>query len=333
MNHFGDIGFGMKVIAHLLFALVGGLVLNAQIGETRTWTSVDGRAVKGKLLELSSEKIVIQRSSRPVTIPVRLLSKADQELVEKLAAQMLEDAALAGQDEKRGKGFDEGPYADAVKGEWVLGSDKHGLVHQLFIGREVKRKKAGATVPLFVHLHGASARADSVKAGKVEIAAKTITSPDWYKDHPCVVLVPTCPPDPMSWGKDEIQSKLEALIDDLVANLPIDRSRIYLSGYSMGGQGIGKLIERRPTLYAAALFADGGPKESWIGKTKTAMWSYYSGERDSSKAAELQSQFKEQDVEFRFTILPDAKHNGIHWKLAKDPEVWEWLVEQRLPEK
>ena len=80
----------------------------------------------------------------------------------------------------------------------------------------------------------------------------------------------------MSWQKDEVLTKLEALIDDLVNSLPIDRSRIYLSGYSMGGQGVGKLIERRPTLYAAALFAEGGPKDSWVGKTKAAMWSYYS---------------------------------------------------------
>ena len=60
------------------------------------------------------------------------------------------------------------------------------------------------------------------------------------------------------------------------------------------------------------------------------MWSYYSGERDSSKAEGLQEQFKEESLEFRFTVLPDVKHNGIHWRLAKDPKAWEWLVEQSL---
>lgn len=314
-----------------------GLILGAsfccwgEVGETRTWTSADGRSLEGKLLSVSAEKIVIEKGRRPVSVAVNLLAKEDQELVVELLAQQEAAEMLAKKEEVRRGGFDEGPYAEAVKGEWVLGDEKHGLGHQLFIGKEVKKKKAGPVVPLFVHLHGAGGRSDSVKAGKVEIAAQTITARNWYEEHPCVVLVPVCPPDPMAWGKNEIQTKLEALIDDLVAYLPIDRSRIYLSGYSMGAQGVGKLIERRPMFYAAALFADGGPKDSWVGKTKTAMWSYYSGERDSSNVESLQQKFREEGVEFRATILPGEGHNGIHWKLAKDGKVWEWLVEQKLP--
>ena len=320
----------MKVLISLFWVLSAVACLQAQIGEVRTWNSADGRAIEGKLLEATAEKIVIERKGRPVTIALNLLAEEDRKFAANLAEELAKDADLAEQDEKRSKGFEEGPYADAVKGEWVLGDEKkHDMVHQLFIGKEVTRKKAGPTVPLIVHLHGAGARADSVTAGKVEIAAKTITAPEWYGDHPCVVLVPTCPPDPMTWTKKEIQEKLEALIDDVVAELPIDRNRIYLSGYSQGGQGIGKLIERRPEMYAGAVFADGGPKKSWVGKTKTPMWSYYSGERDSSQVEELQGKFKEEGVEFKATILPKATHNQIHWKLAKDPEVWEWLVEQR----
>ncbi|MGJ8725592.1 MAG: hypothetical protein ACSHYB_13620 [Roseibacillus sp.] len=322
----------MKALLPAIFLLVSGMDSWGQVGETRTWTSADGRPLEGKLVELSAEQIVVEKNGRPVKVPVRLLSEEDQKLVTELVAKQEAEKALAEKDEARSGGFEEGPYADAVKGEWVLGDEaKHGMVHQLFIGKEVTRKKAGPVVPLFVNLHGASARADSVEAGKVEIAPQTITKSDWYEDYPCVVLVPTCPPEPMTWTKDVILTKLEALIDDLVNSLPIDRDRIYLCGYSMGGQGIGKLIERRPTLYAGAVFADGGPKDSWVGQTKTPMWSYYSKDRDSSNVENLQGKFQEDGIEFRATILPDADHNGIHWKLAKDPEVWEWLFEQKLP--
>ena len=321
----------MKVLKPAFLFLLGASYCFGQIGETRKWTSADGRPLEGKLVELSAEQIVVEKNGRNVKVPVRLLSDEDQKLVAELLVKQKAAEDLAEIDAGRSEGFEEGPYADAVKGEWVLGDEaKHGIVHQLFIGKEVKRKKAGPTVPLFVNLHGAGARADSVQPGKVEIAPETITKSEWYEDHPCVVLVPTCPPEPMTWNKEEILTKLEALIDDLVKSLPIDRERIYLCGYSMGGQGIGKLIERRPTFYAGAVFADGGPKDSWVGKTKTPMWSYYSGDRDSSNVASLQEKFKEDEVEFRATILPDAEHNGIHWKLAKDPKVWEWLFEQKL---
>ena len=319
-------GMSLRILLSLFF--VATACLQGQIGEIRSWTSSDGRLLKGKLLEADEKKIVVERNGRPVTIRIDLLSEEDRKFVADLVKKLSKEAALAAQDSLRSEGFSTGPYAEYVKGEWLLGDPEKGLVHQLFIGKEVKKKKAGPVVPLFVHLHGAGGRADSVKPGRVEIAAQTITARDWYEDHPCVVLVPTCPPDPMAWGKEQIQSRLEALIDDLVKNLPIDRKRIYLSGYSMGGQGIGKLIERRPEMYAAALFADGGPKESWVGKTKTAMWSYYSGERDSSNTENLKEKFKEDGVEFRTTILKNATHNQIHWKLSKDPKVWEWLVDQ-----
>ncbi len=319
----------MKIVIVAFLAIWMTCPLIAEIGATRTWTSADGRSLEGELLEVNDDGIVLKVNGRRVPVAMNLLSEEDQSFAAEVAVSIAESAALEEEEKVRSKGFEEGPYADLVKGEWIEGDGGLGLKHQVFIGREVKRKKASPFVPLFIHLHGAGARSDSITLGRVEIASKTITKPDWYEEHPCVVLVPTCPPEPMTWGKDEIQTKLESVIDELIDSLPIDRKRIYLSGYSMGGQGIGKLIERRPDFYAAAVFADGGPKPAWVGKTKTAMWSFYSGERDSSKAPDLQEKFKKEDVEFRFNILPDVKHNSIHWKLANEPKVWEWLVEQR----
>ena len=54
-------------------------------------------------------------------------------------------------------------------------------------------------------------------------------------------------------------------------------------------------------------------------------------DRDSSKVESLQQKFGDEEIEFKATILPDVDHNSIHWKLAKDPKVWEWLFEQKLP--
>lgn len=300
-------------------------LLCGEIGEVRTWTSQDGRTLEGKLLEVSSEEIVIQRNGRSLPVKVELLSEPDQALV----AELLQEKELLEADKVRAEGFREGKYAKVVQGEWVEGGPEFGLLHQLYIGKEVRKKKAGPVVPLFVHLHGAAGRSDQIAVGKVPIAGQMVTRPELYERHPCVVLIPTCPPDPVHWGKEEIQTKLESLIDDLVAHLPIDRKRIYLSGYSMGGRGIWKLITRRPEFYAGAIFADGAPDLKWADRVKAPMYSYYSKDRDSSNAVALQEAYKEAGVEFRFQILPEADHNGIHWKMAKDSGVWGWLFKQR----
>lgn len=294
--------------------------LSGQLGQVREWTSADGRKLTARLVRITAEGVLISANGKRFTLELDALSEGDREFVASLAPRVEGG-------EERSRGFEEGKYAAAVKGEWVkYGKEDLGLLFQLFIGREVTRKKAGPAVPLIIHLHGASARADEVQAGKVEIAPEMLSQEEFYHDHPCVICVPTCPPEPETWGKQT--AKLEAIVDDLVANLPIDRNRIYLSGYSQGAQGIGKMLVSRPDFYAASIFADGGPSDSWLGRVKTPMWSYFSGERDSSKAPEHQAGFAAEGVEYRFNILPDAEHNGIHWKLAKDPKVFAWVFEQ-----
>jgi predicted peptidase len=299
-------------------------MVSAKVGETREWTSADGRKVTGKLEGVTEEGVSLRIGGKSFTLKLVDLAEEDQAFVRELVAA----EAGAADEAARSQGFTEGKYAEAVKGEWVKFPSQDGhLLFQLFIGKEVTRKKAGPLVPLVIHLHGASARANDVEAGKVEIAPQEIVKEGFYKDHACVVCVPTCPPEPETWGKQT--EKLEKLVDDLVANLPIDRSRIYLSGYSQGAQGIGKMLESRPEAYAAAIFADGGPSDSWPGKVKTPLWSYYSGERDSSKAAGWQEAFEKDGVEFRFDVLKEVDHNGIHWKIAKEPKVLEWVFAQK----
>jgi len=300
--------------------------LSAQIGEERDWTSADGRVITAKLQQMNPDAIIIVRDGNRVTIPLNLLSETDQEFVTSLR----ENEAI---ELRRRQGFQEGKYADAVQGEWVkYEKDQLGLLYQLYIGKEVTRKKAGPLVPLFIHLHGAAGRADDVAPGKVEVAAKMLAQPERYEKFPCVICVPTCPPEPQTWSKQT--AKLEAIVDDLVGNLPIDRNRIYLSGYSQGARGIGKMLESRPESYAAAIFADGGPSERWVGTVKTPLWSYFSGERDSSKASALQAQFAEHGVEYRFDVFPNVVHNSIHWTLAKDSQVFEWVfMQEKTPSK
>ena len=319
-----------------VIAIVCGVMLPwfsalAGIGEVREWVSNDGRSLKGKLLEVSAEKIVVDRGGKRLEIPVKFLSRADQEYVAELAAAQEEAKAVEGVEAARLVGFKEGKYAEAVKDEWVkFDKSEHGLVYQLYIGRAATRKKAGPLVPLFVHLHGAGGRADDVEVGKVEIAAGCLSKEAQYEDTPCVICVPLCPPEPETWGKQT--AKLEAIVDDLVANLPIDRSRIYLSGYSQGAGGIASMITSRPTHYAGAMFADGRPRENWVGKIETSLWFYMSGERDSSKFSKIQEGFAADGVEMKFDVFGDVAHNGIHWKMANEPKVFEWLFQQKLGE-
>ncbi len=295
-----------------MFALWASL-LSLAASEPRAWTSSDGRSFEGSLQSANESEISVRRSDgRTFSVPLEKLSEEDKTYVESYLA----DLARSG-------GLNEGPFADKLTGEWVkVPKDQYGVLFQIYGTSQLKRLKE--PFPLFVHLHGAGSRADDVETGKVEIAPQKLAN-EFYDDYPCVIIVPTCPPD-TSWG-DQSEA-LESLIDTLTNSLPIDRNRIYLSGYSMGARGIGTLIERRPNHYAAALFADGEAKMAWVEPVSTALWFTFSGERDLEGAKAVAEAYQAAGKTAHFEGFPDHIHNQIHWTLAKTEGVYEWCFSQ-----
>ena len=122
--------------------------------------------------------------------------------------------------------------------------------------------------PLVVFLHGVNGRGtDNARQlrGGVDEFVKV------RQKYPCFLLVPQCPPDQM-WvklnafdGRNNVpfvsqptapmQLVLD-LIDTLVKEHRIDKDRLYVTGYSMGGYGTWDIITRRPDLFAEPLVGD-----------------------------------------------------------------------------
>ena len=304
----------MRFDVPLLALLVFISSVHAQ-APARIWTSADGRTLEGTLEDLTADQVTVRRADgRKFPIAITSLAESDQAFLKQILS-----------DRDRAKGFEEGPFSELITGEWVkVPAEKYGLLFQIYGSKDLKREKE--PVPLFVHLHGAGARANDVEVGKVEIAAEKVTSEAIYKKNPCVVIVPTCPPD-VFWGNKV--AELEKLIDAVTDSLPIDRSRIYLSGYSMGARGIGSLLESRPDKYAAALFADGEANPEWAKTQSAALWLTFSGERDIAKAEATAKAYEAAGKIVRFDPHPDHIHNQIHWTLAKNEEVFDWMFAQR----
>ncbi|MEM9282761.1 MAG: hypothetical protein AAGA96_13115 [Verrucomicrobiota bacterium] len=281
----------------------------------RTWTSRDGKTFEGKIQSADDTQATVRRSDgRTFSIPIEKLSQEDGAYIE----AFLKDLA-------RAQGLETAPFSEWISGDWVkVPKSEFGVLFQVFATDKLRRMDE--PFPLFLHLHGAGSRADDVEIGKVEIAAKKLAE-EFYEDHPCLIVVPTCPPDTF-WGNHA--EELEQLIDTLTDSIQIDRRRIYLSGYSMGARGIGTLIERRPTHYAAALFADGEAKTDWVEPVTTSLWFTFSGERDLEGAKAVAEAYTAAGKTAHFEGFPDHIHNQIHWTLAKTEGVYDWCFSQTL---
>jgi predicted peptidase len=135
--------------------------------------------------------------------------------------------------------------------------------------------KSGGNVPLIVFLHGSGERGDDNSAQLKHFAGWTATE-EFQSRAPAFVLAMQCPSNE-TWSAIDLAAfrengalpvqraeptramrALMLAIDEVVATKPIDRTRVYLTGLSMGGFGAFDLAARRPTMFAAVSPICGG---------------------------------------------------------------------------
>jgi predicted esterase len=114
--------------------------------------------------------------------------------------------------------------------------------------------------PLLVFLHGMGERSngetapmDPVHLGKLRAVGPPLRI-EQGAEFPFLVVSPQCAG---SWWQGV---ELEAFIQDLVARYRIDRTRIYLTGMSMGAFGVYDLAQRQPSRYAAIAPVSAAPQ-------------------------------------------------------------------------
>jgi len=72
-----------------------------------------------------------------------------------------------------------------------------------------------------------------------------------------VIVAPDCPGD--GWTDEASERAVLALLDYAVRNWPVDRRRIVVTGYSLGGIGTWFLAARHPEIFSAAVPMAGRP--------------------------------------------------------------------------
>jgi predicted peptidase len=135
----------------------------------------------------------------------------------------------------------------------------------------------GRRYPLVVQFHGSGGIGNDNRS-QVEIAAKAWALPEIRLHHPAFVLVPQFPvrsadyDDPVTPRSAQASPALVAaldLVENIAASQPVDRQRIYATGFSMGGSAAWLAPMLRPGLFAAAVPVSGiAPDRSQAGLLK-----------------------------------------------------------------
>lgn len=99
--------------------------------------------------------------------------------------------------------------------------------------------------PLILFLHGAGERGNNLDLVKLHGVSKIVENRDYF---PFIVVSPQCSAN--SYWVNELDT-LSGLLDEIVQEYPVDNSRIYLTGLSMGGIGAWHLAIENPKRFAA----------------------------------------------------------------------------------
>lgn len=301
------------------FLVICALFLAAVQAEEplRNWASSDGRTLEGRFIKGTDVAVTIKlKDGRQVDVPLDRLAEGDAKIARDLVARV----AVEGQ---RQAGLTSGPYAGHRTGEWEKVTAEDGLQFHFFADKKLKADKQ---YPLCIYLHGSSNTGSGLE--KREPGANGFADAAIYGKNPSFVIAPEAPAGTKAFK--DISARIFALIEHLTAHLPVDRDRIYVTGYSMGGMGSWALIAGRPEMFAAAAPV-GGP----LGGTqvealpKIPIWLHF-GELDRGEEFRgLAKQLQETNPAFKSTEYPGADHVGFHFKVAKDPAFYAWMFAQK----
>lgn len=225
------------------------------------------------------------------------------------------------------------------KNQYVHGKDTLSY-RLLFPDADTIRK-----YPLVIFLHGSGERGSDNEA-QLKWGVQNFATDKNMVQHPAIVIAPQCPIN-QTWSNTKrtpgsttmellptpakpMQLLIE-LIRQTVTAMPVDTSRIYITGLSMGGYGAFDAIERYPNLFAAAVPVCGGGDVSKAALiARIPIWMFHGAEDpavSTANSVDMNAALMKTGAHPGLTIYPETGH--FSWLAAySDEHMMEWLFRQ-----
>ncbi|MEH3039918.1 MAG: hypothetical protein PGN21_07630 [Sphingomonas paucimobilis] len=172
-------------------------------------------------------------------------------------------------------------------------------------------------------------------------AAPAVNDQQWcnqirlYEPAEGIYLAPRAPTDTWNlWHEAHIDPLFQRLIDAQVAINGVDPDRVYLLGYSAGGDGVWQLAPRMADRFAAASMMAGHPNEAGVASLHNLPFGIFMGGADAAydrnriaaeKSAELAKLHAADPGGY---VSMTRIYPGLpHWMNRKDAEALPWMAQ------
>lgn len=181
---------------------------------------------------------------------------------------------------------------------------------------------------LWISMHGGGGAPTAVNDQQWENQIKL------YEPAEGIYLAPRAPTDAWNmWHEGHIDPLFQRLIEDHVALLGVNPDRVYLMGYSAGGDGVWQLAPRMADSFAAAAMMAGHPNEASLLGLRNLPFALFMGgddaaynrnriARERSAALDELAQADPGGYVHLARIYPGLGH----WMQKKDAEALPWMA-------
>jgi poly(3-hydroxybutyrate) depolymerase len=219
--------------------------------------------------------------------------------------------------------------------QWVLTEGQHkqrfsGEVRKTFDGQFLLYLPQGFSrhpavkYPLLIFLHGSGESGIDINNVKKNGPPKFL---DDRPDFPFIVASPQAPYPPRGFDPDE----LTVLLNQLLQRLPIDKDRVYLTGFSMGSFGTYSWASAYPEIFAAIAPVSGaGRPEDACNLRSVPIWAFHGAKDEAVKVENdeaMVNAIKACGGDIKFTVYPDVGHSSD--EAYADPQLYQWFLEHR----
>ncbi|MFM9001563.1 MAG: dienelactone hydrolase family protein [Opitutia bacterium] len=217
------------------------------------------------------------------------------------------------------------PFAHAVEAQQKVWGDPtaSGYGYLLYLPKDAG--KGGSKHTLVIFLHGSGERGSDVKLLHKNNLPKRL---DAMSDIPYVVAAPQCPAN-LRWNDTK---RLNAFLDHLLQTLPVDSTKVVLTGLSLGGMGTWEWGSANPERFAGLAPVCGLGDAKRVASLKgMPVWAFH-GDKDPAVPYQAgratADAAKAAGADVKFTTYPGVGHDS--WVQAyEEPEFDKWVLARR----
>ena len=190
-------------------------------------------------------------------------------------------------------------------------------------------KQTDENFPILLFLHGGGESGASLEMIRKNGLPRLVSE---GAEFPFLILAPQNPHKKQWWNVRAVM----ALLEKVVSENRVDRSRIYLTGLSRGGNASWELATQFPDTFAAMAVVCGmtpTPYAHWIDRN-LSIWVFHGTEDPVipfSESRDMVEKLQKMGYDVKFTAYEGVGHNS--WERAyREEGLYDWLLQHSRQE-